>query len=95
MVAETLLTGVVVQVPVDVFGVGPDLSAIQAEAERRRLPLTFLGQVDHCSAQLQEYKVRHGDMSLTRATCMSQIRGVHRYHQVLCVGEGQTCVIIC
>jgi digalactosyldiacylglycerol synthase len=45
------------QVPVDVFGVGPDLAAIQTEAERRRLPLIFRGQVDHCSAQLQEYKV--------------------------------------
>lgn len=46
------------QVFVDVFGAGPDLGAIQAEAARRGLPLTFQGQADHCSPALREYKAR-------------------------------------
>eukprot|EP00879_Flechtneria_rotunda_P010803 GHRR01011289.1.p1 GENE.GHRR01011289.1~~GHRR01011289.1.p1 ORF type:complete len:484 (+),score=165.02 GHRR01011289.1:149-1600(+) len=45
------------QVPVDVYGVGPDLHAIQAEAASRGMPLVFKGQEDHCSAALQQYKV--------------------------------------
>ncbi len=45
------------QVSVDVFGKGPDLAAIHAEANRRKLPLAFKGHADHCSSELQEYKV--------------------------------------
>jgi hypothetical protein len=46
------------QVAVDVYGAGPDLSAIEAEATRRGLALSFKGQADHCCPALQEYKVR-------------------------------------
>lgn len=46
------------QVAVDVFGGGPDLPAIQAEAARRGLPLSFLGHADHCSPVIWQYKVR-------------------------------------
>ncbi|WIA40367.1 hypothetical protein OEZ86_013731 [Tetradesmus obliquus] len=45
------------QVPVDVYGSGPDLAAIEAEAARRGLALSFKGQADHCCPALQEYKV--------------------------------------
>eukprot|EP00878_Enallax_costatus_P020021 GHUV01021149.1.p1 GENE.GHUV01021149.1~~GHUV01021149.1.p1 ORF type:complete len:249 (+),score=80.88 GHUV01021149.1:1142-1888(+) len=44
------------QVPVDVYGVGPDLASIQADAERRGLPLVFKGHADHSSTELQQYK---------------------------------------
>jgi hypothetical protein len=45
------------QVAVDVYGSGPDLSAIEAEATRRGLALSFKGQADHCCPAVQEYKV--------------------------------------
>lgn len=48
------------QVSIDIYGNGPDLPAIKAEAERRGLPLQFRGQADHCSKELQEYKVQTG-----------------------------------
>jgi hypothetical protein len=48
---------------VDVFGGGPDLPAIQAEAARRALPLSFLGHADHCSPLIWQYKVRTADSS--------------------------------
>lgn len=42
---------------VDIYGDGPDLAAIQADAAARGLPLVFKGQADHCSPALQEYRV--------------------------------------
>eukprot|EP00775_Hariotina_reticulata_P005176 gene5176-5414_t len=45
------------QVAVDVFGGGPDLPAIQAEAVRQGLALSFLGHADHCSPRIWQYKI--------------------------------------
>lgn len=44
-------------IPVDVYGSGPDLDAVQEEAQQRRLNMTFNGARDHADAALQEYKV--------------------------------------
>lgn len=43
--------------PVDVYGTGPDMEAIQEEAANRRLALHFNGPRDHADTSLHNYKV--------------------------------------
>ncbi|KAG2497202.1 hypothetical protein HYH03_004791 [Edaphochlamys debaryana] len=45
------------RVAVDVYGSGPDLKAVEEEAARRRLALSFRGARDHADQSLQDYKV--------------------------------------
>lgn len=44
-------------VPVDVYGSGPDLGAVREETSRRGLRLKFNGARDHADASLHNYKV--------------------------------------
>jgi digalactosyldiacylglycerol synthase len=44
-------------VHVDVFGSGPDLKAVEDEAHRNQLSVTFNGARDHADSSLQDYKV--------------------------------------
>ncbi|KXZ47328.1 hypothetical protein GPECTOR_36g52 [Gonium pectorale] len=45
------------RIHVDVYGSGPDLKAVEEEASRRRLALSFRGARDHADSSLQDYKV--------------------------------------
>jgi digalactosyldiacylglycerol synthase len=45
-------------IPVDVYGSGPDLDSVEKEAQKQKLALKFNGAKDHADPSIHDYKVR-------------------------------------